>query len=248
VSLFRRAATIGIVFGLVGSVGVALSGHAQAQVMTRQQPMKMAAAEALYGTQRGAAFSLFAIGTPDGSRLLVDVTIPHALSVLATNTWDGEVKGIDDVQSQEVAAYGPGSYTPVIPVTYWTFRLMAGAGLALAALMVWGLFLSWRHRLTGSRWFNRVAVPALAVPFLASSAGWIFTEMGRQPWVVYGLLRTASGVSPTVGTLMVVTTLAGFTLLYGALAVVDGYLMVRIAGDGLQEAPPEGEHAPLLAY
>jgi hypothetical protein len=136
------------------------------------------------------------------------VTIPHALSVLATNTWDGEVKGINDVQAQEAATYGPGSYTPVIPVTYWTFRLMVLAGFLLAALMVWGLVLVRRGRLTGSRWFNRLAVPAVALPFLASTFGWIFTEMGRQPWVVYGLLRTANGVSPSVGTLMVVTTLA----------------------------------------
>jgi len=248
--LFRRASTIGLVFALVGSLGVVLSGHAQAQVMTQQQPMKMAAAEALYQTQKDAPFSLFAIGTPDGSRLLLDVTVPHALSVLATNTWDGEVKGIDDVQAEETAAYGPGSYTPVIPVTYWSFRLMVLAGFLLAALAVWGLVLARLGRLAGSRWFNRLAIPAVALPFLASSLGWIFTEMGRQPWVVYGLLRTAAGVSPSVGALMVVATLAGFTLLYGVLAVLDGWLMLRVARTGLQEELPEGDAEPLpsLSY
>jgi cytochrome bd ubiquinol oxidase subunit I len=248
--LFRRASTIGLVFALVGSLGVVLSGHAQAQVMTQQQPMKMAAAEALYQTQKDAPFSLFAIGTPDGSRLLLDVTVPHALSVLATNTWDGEVKGIDDVQAEETAAYGPGSYTPVIPVTYWSFRLMVLAGFLLAALAVWGLVLARLGRLAGSRWFNRLAIPAVALPFLASSLGWIFTEMGRQPWVVYGLLRTAAGVSPSVGALMVVATLAGFTLLYGVLAVLDGWLMLRVARTGLREELPEGDAEPLpsLSY
>ena len=250
VALFRRASALGLVFGLIGALGVALSGHAQAQVMTQQQPMKMAAAEALYQTERDAGFSLFAIGTPDGSRLLLNVTVPHALSVLATNTWDGEVKGIQDVQAEEAAAYGPGSYTPVIPVTYWSFRLMVLAGLALAAFALWGLVLLRRGRLAESRWFQRLALPALALPFAASSLGWIFTEMGRQPWVVYGLLRTASGVSPSVGTLMVAATLAGFTLLYGGLAVVDGYLMLRIARAGVGEESPDGEAEPLplLAY
>jgi cytochrome d ubiquinol oxidase subunit I len=250
VALFRRASALGLVFGLIGALGVALSGHAQAQVMTQQQPMKMAAAEALYRTERDAGFSLFAIGTPDGSRLLLNVTVPHALSVLATNTWDGEVKGIQDVQAEEAAAYGPGSYTPVIPVTYWSFRLMVLAGLALAAFALWGLVLLRRGRLAESRWFQRLALPALALPFAASSLGWIFTEMGRQPWVVYGLLGTASGVSPSVGTVMVAATLAGFTLLYAGLAVVDGYLMLRIARAGVGEESPDGEAEPLplLAY
>jgi cytochrome d ubiquinol oxidase subunit I len=207
----------------------------------------MAAAEALYQTENGAPFSLFAIGTLDGSRLILDVTVPHMLSVLATNTWNGEVKGINDVQAAEAAAYGPGSYTPVIPVTYWTFRLMVGAGFLLTAFTIWGLWLVRRGRLARSRLFNRLAIPAVAVPFFANSVGWIFTEMGRQPWVVYGLLRTANGVSPSVGAPMVLTTLVGFTLLYGALAVVDGWLMLRVARTALDE-PTEGEPTPALAY
>jgi cytochrome d ubiquinol oxidase subunit I len=247
VQLFQRAATIGLVFGVIGSLGTLISGDQQARVMTQQQPMKMAAAEALYQTQNGAPFSLFAIGTPDGSRLILDVTIPHMLSVLATNTWNGEVKGVNDVQAAEQAAYGPGSYAPVIPVTYWTFRLMVGAGFLLTAFTIWGLWLVRKRRLADSRLFNRLAIPAVAVPFFASTVGWIFTEMGRQPWVVYGVLRTANGVSPSVGAPMVLTTLIGFTLLYGALAVVDGWLMLRVARTDLDE-PSESEPTPVLAY
>jgi cytochrome d ubiquinol oxidase subunit I len=248
VAVFRRAATLGLVFALIGSFGVVLTGHAQAQVMTQQQPMKMAAAEALYRTKQGAEFSLFAIGTPDGRHLLLNVAVPNVLSVLATNTWNGEVKGIEDVQTAEQAAYGPGDYLPIVPVTYWTFRIMVGLGFALAALAIWGLVLARRGTLIQSVWFNRLAVPAVLLPFLANTAGWIFTEMGRQPWVVFGLLPTARGVSISVSALEVALTLAGFTAVYGLLAVVTGWLMIRQVQEGASEEPGELEIAPVLAY
>ena len=248
VAIFRRAATLGLVFALIGSFGVVLSGHAQAQVMTQQQPMKMAAAEALYRTKQGAEFSLFAIGTPDGRHLLLNVAVPNVLSVLATNTWNGEVKGIEDVQTAEQAAYGPGDYLPIVPVTYWTFRIMVGLGFALAAFAIWGLVLARRGMLIQSAWFNRLAVPAVLLPFLANTAGWIFTEMGRQPWVVYGLLPTFRGISISVSALEVALTLAGFTAVYGLLAVVTGWLMMRQVQEGASEEPGEPEIVPVLAY
>ena len=248
VEVFRRAAALALVFALVGSIGTVLSGHAQAQVMTQQQPMKMAAAEALYNTQKGAEFSLFALGTPDGRNLIFNVTVPHLLSVLATNTWDGEVLGMNDVQRQEQAAFGPGDYLPVVPITYWTFRLMAGLGVLLAGFALWGLVLLRRGRLERSIWFNRLAIPAVALPFLANSVGWIFTEMGRQPWVVYGVLATAKGVSPTVPWGEVAASLAGFTIIYGLLAIVDGWLMLRYARHFPTEAEFEIELIPALVY
>jgi cytochrome bd ubiquinol oxidase subunit I len=247
-ALFRRAAALGLLFALAGSIGTVLSGHAQAQVMTSQQPMKMAAAEALYNTQKGAEFSLFALGTPDGRELLLNVTVPHVLSILATNTWDGEVLGINDVQKQEQAAFGPGDYLPVVPVTYWTFRLMAGVGFLLAAFALWGIWLLRTGRLERAVWFNRLAIGAIALPFFANFMGWIFTEMGRQPWVVYGLLRTADGVSPTVPWGEVLTTLGGFTLVYGVLAVVEGWLMLHYASRGPREEEGEPDLAPALVY
>ena len=246
--VFRRSSALGLAFALIGGVGVVLSGHAQAQVMTQQQPMKMAAAEALYDTRSGAEMSLFAIGSPDGKRLLLNVTVPHVLSVLATNTWNGTVLGINDVNRQEQAAYGPGDYTPVIPVTYWSFRLMVGAGFLAVLLAAWGLVLLRRDRLSSSRWFNRLAIWAIFLPFLANSAGWIFTEMGRQPWVVYGVLQTWKGVSAVVSAPEVALTMAGFTLVYGGLAVVEGWLMVRYAREGPHEEEPEADLVPVLAY
>ena len=246
--VFQRSAAIGLVFAFLASVGVVLSGHTQAQVMTNVQPMKMAAAEALYQTESGAEFSLFAIGTPDGRHLLVNVTVPHLLSVLATNTWDGKVLGINDVQAQEQAVYGPGDYLPVIPVTYWTFRLMVGVGFLLAAYSAWGLYLLRRRRLADAIWFNRLAMAAIGLPFFASTVGWIFTEMGRQPWVVYGLQQTSQGVSRSVSAPLVLITLVGFTLLYAGLAVITGYLMVRHGKSGPVEEEQESELAPGLVY
>lgn len=248
--VFMRSASVALVVAFLGAVGTAFSGHAQAQVMTRQQPMKMAAAEALWETEAPASFSLFAVGDIKHGRNRINITVPHALSILATNTLNGEVKGINDVQAEEVARYGPGNYIPVVGVAYWTFRLMVGIGLLLALFTFIGLVLIYRRRFEGTRWFHRLAVVGATLPFLANSLGWVFTEMGRQPWVVYGVLRTRGGVSPNVSTAQVLTTLIGFTVLYGALAVVALWLMIRSikAGPPVPSPDEEPSPSPTMAY
>jgi cytochrome d ubiquinol oxidase subunit I len=181
------------------------------------------------------------------------------LSVLADNTWDGQVQGIDQIQAKEAAAYGPGNYKPILWVTYWTFRIMVGCGIVMLLGLVWGLWLMYRRKLDTSKWFLRLAVPAVALPFLANATGWIFTEMGRQPWIVYGLLKTSQAVSH-VGTGYVVTTLLGFTAIYTLLAVIDFGLMARYArmdpdeGDEHEdhdtdhEDEPGADRVPALVY
>ncbi len=236
--VFRPSLRLGLVTVLIASIGVVFTGDLQARLMTEQQPMKMAAAEALYDTTAPASFSLFTIGSLDGSKEVWSVRVPGVLSFMATGSFDGTVEGINDLQSKESQQFGPGDYLPVIPMTYWTFRLMIGFGLLAALVSVLGLWFT-RRRSTGvPRWFWVSAVFALATPFLANSVGWIFTEMGRQPWSVYGVLRTADGVSTAVGTASVLISLVVFTLLYGALAVVDGVLMVRYAKAGPPQAAP----------
>jgi cytochrome bd ubiquinol oxidase subunit I len=233
--VFRPSIRLGLVTVLVASLGVVVTGDLQARLMTEQQPMKMAAAEALYDTVAPASFSLFTIGTPDGSQELWSLRVPRVLSFMATGSFDGEVEGINDLQEQAEQTYGPGDYTPDVPTTYWTFRLMIGFGLVAALMSVLGLWFTRRRARTPvPRWFHRLALVALVTPFAANTAGWIFTEMGRQPWAVFGVLRTADGVSPSVGTASVVISLIVFTLIYGVLAVVDGVLMVRYA----QAGPP----------
>jgi cytochrome d ubiquinol oxidase subunit I len=201
--------------------------------------MKMAAAEALYDTVAPASFSLFTIGTLDGSEEVWSLRVPRVLSFMATGSLDGTVEGVRDLQAASEQAYGPGDYRPNIPMTYWTFRLMIGFGALAGLLSVLGLWLT-RQRATRPlpRWYLRAAFAALFLPFAANSVGWIFTEMGRQPWLVFGVLRTADGVSPAVGVASVITSLVVFTLLYGVLAVVEGVLMVRYATAGPRPPAP----------
>ena len=238
-TLFAPVVRIGLWATLAASVVTMLFGHTQGQLMAKQQPMKIAAAEALYHTRSGAPFSLFDIGPWQKypSKSLLSIQIPHALSILADNNWNGTVKGIDDLQAQDVQRYGPGNYKPIVGVDYWTFRIMTGLGFLAFASAVFGLLLTRRAgRLESSRRFLRYSTYAVAIPLAANLFGWLFTEMGRQPWVVYGLLLTKNAVSPTVGPWSVGLTLVGFTALYGLLAVVEGLLITRAAKAGPEPA------------
>jgi cytochrome d ubiquinol oxidase subunit I len=250
ISAFRTALRLGAVTVIVAGVGVALSGDQQGKVMTQVQPMKMAAAEALYQTEKPAPFSIFTIGTLDGSREIFSVKVPYLLSFLATGSFTGEVKGINELQASYEKLYGPGSYKPYIPLTYWTFRLMIGVGMASAAIAVWLLWITRRGR-APNHWLLWLVAPLPLLPLVANGFGWIFTETGRQPWLVFGMLETASGVSPSTSMPEVLTSLIGFTLLYGVLAVVEVKLMLRSIRTGLEgpEPAPDDSDKPLsFAY
>jgi cytochrome bd ubiquinol oxidase subunit I len=206
--------------------------------------MKMAAAEALWDTSSPASFSLFTIGSLDGSQEVWSVRVPKVLSFMATGDPDGTVEGINDVQRASEAQFGPGDYRPNIPVAYWTFRVMIGFGALALLLALAGAWLQRGGRVPATRWFTWAALAGIGFPVVANSVGWIFTEMGRQPWVVYGTLRTADGVSPSVGAASVATSLAVFTLLYGVLAVVEVTLLVRYARKGPDPLPPPDDDEP----
>ena len=165
---------------VVSGLLVTVTGDAQARIMTEQQPMKMAAAEALYETSQPASFSVFTIGTLDGSKEVFSIRIPNLLSFLATGSFDGKVEGINDLQAQEEARYGPGDYTPNTPITYWTFRLMIGAGALATLAAAWFLWSMRKGRLPG-RGMVAVAILLPFLPLAANSLGWLFTEIGRQP-------------------------------------------------------------------
>jgi len=241
---FRLAATVGAVMLLVSGLLVAITGDAQGKIMTEQQPMKMAAAEALWETEQPAAFSLFTIGSLDGSREVFSIKVPGLLSFLATGDWNGKVEGINDLQARYEQTFGPGNYRPNTPVTYWTFRLMIGAGALAAAAAAWMLWLLRRRSLRPSRWVVGMAVVLPLLPLAANSIGWIFTELGRQPWIVFGLMGTSAGVSPGTSSLEVAITLVTFTLLYGGLAIVEVGLLLRRIRAGLPPEPgPAGSGA-----
>jgi cytochrome bd ubiquinol oxidase subunit I len=247
---FRHALKAGAITAVVGFVGTLITGDTQGKLFTQHyQPMKMAAAEALYHTSTPAPFSLFTIGSLDGSHPVFSIELPRLLSFLGTGNWSGTVQGIDNLQAQYAAAYGPGSYIPVIPVTYWSFRAMIGAGMLAALIAVVALWVTrrgrtpahgkrglWRKTLIG----GAVILPLL--PLLGNSMGWIMTEMGRQPWLVYGQMKTSAGVSANSAG-EVLASLIIFTLLYGVLAVIEAGLMLKYIKAGLTAEPPPGDGA-----
>ncbi|GLX08835.1 cytochrome ubiquinol oxidase subunit I [Microbispora sp. NBRC 16548] len=251
VDLFRASARAALVVTLVASAGVMLSGHWQAQIMTKQQPMKMAAAEALWEDETSAGFSIFAVGDVESGRNHINVQIPYGLSLLSTNTLDGKVEGINDIQARYEKTYGPGDYRPVVGLAYWSFRLMIGFGALAGLLALAGLWLTRRRRLPGNPWFYRIGVLGIGLPFLANTLGWIFTEMGRQPWTVFGIMRTAAAVSPGSDVGEVATTLIGFTLVYAVLAVIEVRLLLKFIRQGPEpeDAVHQDEPAlPALSY
>jgi len=244
---FRKAARLGAVTLLVAGLGVVITGDIQGKIMTEVQPMKMAAAEGLYEDADGnAPFSVLTIGTLDGSESVFSVEIPGLLSQLATGGFDGKVRGINSLNEEYAKTYadsGIDDFAPNIPVTYWSFRLMMGLGFAAMGIAAWILWTLRRGRLPvpgtlTTRWLLRAALVLPLLPLFANSFGWIFTEMGRQPWVVFGLMPTAAGVSPSVSSAQVWTSMLGFTLLYGVLAVIEVKLLLHFIRKGLPDANP----------
>ncbi|MGA2321469.1 MAG: cytochrome ubiquinol oxidase subunit I [Solirubrobacteraceae bacterium] len=240
--VYRRSIRMVLPLAVVAAFLTGLFGHTQGMLMEEQQPMKMAAAEALYKTEKGASLSIFAVGPFEHfpKRLETDIRIPHLLSLLGTASWNGEVKGVNQLQAEDVKEFGPGDYVPILGVTYWTFRLMAGVGVLLLLIPIIGLLLMRRGLFEKKRWFLRAAVVGTFLPPLANLTGWIFTEMGRQPWVVYGLLKTSDARSPLVSSGDIIISVVGYTLLYGILLIVGGRLFLREIAHG-PEADPSGE-------
>jgi cytochrome d ubiquinol oxidase subunit I len=263
--MYLRATRIGAVFALVAAVGVIVSGDVQGKIMTEVQPMKMAAAEALYDSVpagQGAPFSVLTVGSLDGSHANALIEVPGLLSFLATGDFKGAVRGINDLKAEYAQTYGASgnprvadvatAFVPNIPTTYWSFRLMIGLGMATVAIALAVLWLTRKGRTPTSRWLAYAAVAAPLLPVFANSFGWIFTEVGRQPWLVFGLMTTANGVSPSVSMGEVITSMVVFSLLYGALAVVEIKLFLHYVRKGAepfeepQDPADRDEDAPLV--
>lgn len=232
VETMRTSLRFGLWTVIAGGVGTVISGDGLGLAMVKTQPMKMAAAEALYNTTNNASFSLFTLGTPDGKSELFSIRIPNLLSFLSTHTMDGQVEGLNDLQAQYTASFGPGDYMPVIWITYWAFRWMIGLGMLSVLVALVGLWMTRKGELNLPKWAWNIAIWASPIPVLAISIGWMFTEMGRQPWIVFSMLKTADSVSPGINGVDVLISLISFTAIYGILAVVELKLYLKAAQTG----------------
>ena len=233
---FRTSLRIGLTCALIASLLAAGTGHLQAQHVAKAQPMKLAVMESLWETANPAPYLLFASIDQDKQQNSLEISVPGALSLLVHGSLDGEIKGIKELQAQYAQQYGPGNYVPDIFPVFWSYRIMIGAGMWLLALTAFAFFQLRRNRLEQNPWLLRAIFWSLPVPYLANSAGWIVTEMGRQPWIVFGLQRVEQAVSPNVSSGAVWTSLIGFTVLYGLLAVVGVHLLKKFARQGPEQA------------
>ena len=218
-------------------------GNRFGEAVTSAQSMKIAASEAQWNTRQPCGFSMVQFGgfTKDDQTPSFSITVPRVLSYMATGSFDGQVQGLNELQAQEQSQHGPGDYMPNIRVIYWSMRVMAYMGVLMFLISALGAWLYWKRKLETARWFQWTAMVAISFPFIAASAGWILTEMGRQPWIVQGLLKTDQANSPSVGTAWIAISLAVFIALYLVLGIVDFVLMRRYARP---DRPPEREELP----
>jgi cytochrome d ubiquinol oxidase subunit I len=215
-----------------------LVGDELGVIEARYQPMKIAAAEAQWTTCQPCSFSLFQVGGGNNDQTPTEIlAIPHLLSLLATNHWNGKVIGLAPLQDQYVAKYGPGYYVPNVFIQYWSMRVMAYLAIIVTLVALWGIWLSRHGAVPTSRPFLWTATWLVVLPFLMNTAGWFLTEIGRQPWIVQGIMLTRNGLSPTVSTPLLWTSVIVFVLVYAALGTVDLLLMLRYARKELAPAP-----------
>ena len=249
VELFRKAALLALIVAVPITLLQLIVGNRFGEAVTSAQSMKIAASEAQWNTCAPCGFSLFQIGgfsksdeTPSFS-----ITIPRLLSYMATGSFSGQVQGLNQLQTKERRQFGRGNYIPEVEVIYWSMRVMAFAGVLMFLIAALGAWLYRRKKLERARWFHRTAIAAIALPYIAATAGWILTEMGRQPWIVQGLLLTSKATSPNVSTTWLGISLGVFVALYTILGIVDFVLMRRYAHPG-EPTPSEDLALPAVTY
>jgi len=237
--IFQRSFHMAVIFGLISIVGVTGVGHLQGMHLVGSQPMKMAAAEAHWETENPAGLSLFASIDEQGQKNNFEIKIPGLLSFLSFNSFTGEVKGIHELQNTAVQDYGPGNYIPPVTSLFWSFRIMLTAGIWLVLMALLGLYFYNSKGLEQKNWFLKLLLWTIPVPYIANIAGWFLAEVGRQPWIVYGLQKVEAGVSTSVSVTSMLIAFVGFVLIYAALAVADVYLMVKFIKKGPEAAIAE---------
>ncbi|MGO3796596.1 MAG: cytochrome ubiquinol oxidase subunit I [Pauljensenia sp.] len=280
--VWRPLANFGMIVIVIGAIATAGTGHIQGQEMVRYQPMKMAVAEGVCVDTPGAAFTIASFGAcplGDEGEPTQFLQVPGVAAFMATNSFSGDVEGVADIQARMVetlnadpnfvAKYGDAAnydFRPPADVVFWSFRLMIGLIAFSLLLVAWGFLATRKGAVSGNKWLGRFALLSIPMPFLAGSFGWIFTEMGRQPWVVYPnlaslangdpgasvMMMTEAGISTAVPAAQVLTTMIIFTLLYAALGVVWFLLMKRFALEGVHthsaEPDEDDENVGALSF
>jgi len=237
----RMCVKLGVVCGLLFTLIQTFPTGAKAgENVARYQPVKMAAMEGQFETQEGAPLAI--IGMPDTARgkLLDPILVPKILSYLAYGDPRAKVIGLNDI---------PANQRPPVEVVYYAYHIMVGLGTVFAAVLALGVLLLWRRKLFTARWFLWILMLAMPFPYIANEAGWTVTEVGRQPWLVYGLMTTAQGVTPAANVTAgeTIFTLLGFAGLYALLGLVFLYLLIRFIAQGPNTKPPPHAPAELLA-
>ncbi len=231
---YQSSFKMGVIYGLIGTIMVILVGHDQAQYMFKIQPMKMAAAEALWDSEEPAAMSLFTIGDEKNREDVFAIRVPYLLSILAHNSISGEVKGINNLQEEYESTYGAGNYVPPVAISYWTFRIMIGTGFLMLLILLFTFVSVIKNKFEFKPLFLKSLIWAISLPIIASATGWIFTEVARQPWIVFGVLQTKDSVSPTVSAGEVLFSLIAFTAVYSILTWVEFTLLKKYAIAGTE--------------
>ncbi|MEI3610277.1 cytochrome ubiquinol oxidase subunit I [Pseudogracilibacillus sp. SO10305] len=226
--MFKKSFNIAITVGAFSAFAILFTGHWQAQYLVQSQPMKMAAAEALWENSGDPApFTVYANINTEERQNDFSIDIPVLLSFLSFNEFSGSLEGMNDLQAQYEGKYGPGDYIPPVKTLFWAFRIMTGAGGVMLLLGFYGIYLARLEKLQNRKFYLKLITYGMALPFIANTAGWILTEIGRQPWVVYGIMRTEDAVSPSVSAGEMLFSLLTFVTLYTILAIITIYLFVR---------------------
>ena len=240
---FKASFKLGLIWSTVSLLLLMGSGHAQTQYIAKVQPMKLAAAEALWETTANAPFALAAVVDETNKVNTFEMKIPGMLSLLANNDASIPVRGIRDIEKEYIDKYGAGNYVPEVTPVFWSFRLMAAAG-GLMLFVVFASGLYWyRGRLEEAKWLLKLVLWSLPLPYLANSAGWFVAEAGRQPWIVFGLQKVDQAVSPTVGAGTVWISLIGFTIVYAVLAAAAVYLVQKFVRQGPVDTPVDAKRS-----
>lgn len=225
---FRRSLHLATVIGFVSILGVIFVGHEMGRHLNTAQPMKLAAFEALWETGDPAGESLFAVIDEEKRVNNFELRVPGLLSFLVYNRFTGPVRGMNDLEKEYIAQYGPDDYIPPVSLTYWSFRIMVGAGMAMLGLLlliIWGMY---QKKFQFPRSFLTILMFALPLPYIANTTGWIVTEVGRQPWVVYHLMKTRDAVTPSLSTGYAWSSLILFTLVYTLLSFVAVSVILKL--------------------